>query len=696
MATAPPSFSAGNLVPQPAAMPMPNPSGSEAIAGGFGALAGAVYESGRQNRETGQRVQALDHETAMVLDKRQLEAKYADRAVALAGMQAQLEGNVAELRQSAAPGASGHEEKVGALVDGAVRSFTDTLDDPRLRNELLPHVASIAATIKLGEEKYAIEERAKKGVTDFTGLLNVQANTLFTNPTAENLNNAMALTGSAIDHMDLPDDAKAKLRIEAKHDLKVRAWQGAMEVNPALAIEGLDRGTLNDVAHGQEIVELRRSAVALQEHREAQARAQAGQAKEAFKQAARTAIEDVTAGVATDPKALADRATAADAYGETDLAHDLRNAAAMAAVNAKYGPAPPAEKQAALHAIEAKAKWREDPQAVAAHNQIETLIEHDRAKAATDPLSLWSANGGGLAPFSLSDPASVRARVAPARAAQARYGGPLMLMTADEAAPIARQFEHGGPGDKASTIETAAAHGNEAGKALMRQIAPDKPEYAALVDLASMRNHPAGAAIAREALNGWEELKANKTIVAGQTAAQMQHEVDARYGPALAMLDPVVRQGVMDVARGIYATRAVRQGNHGIYDADLWLKSVRAALGDAGDGTGGFGRAKSGEALLLPRGVTQGDFDTILFRSHGPQIEAAAFGGRDAPLWGDRQMSPKDFKSLTPVLWRDDGVRALYMFRSASGYARSKAHPGQNFILDLRALRRVQAAQGMP
>jgi hypothetical protein len=647
-----------------------------------GALAGAVNDYGRARAASEERVASADHQTAMIEDERRLRAKKADRAAALATMQADLLGEVQTLRANAAAGAAGHEAKVAELIDKRVTDFMGTLDDARLVDDFKPDVAGIAGSLKVSEQQFAILRGADKAVTDFTGMRDTLANSLFTSPSTANLVNAESLSNKAIDAMDLPEDKKAELRRDTTKQYRIRAWQGSMNINPQGALAALDAGVLNDVAEAGELVSLRASAQSAVDRVAAQARATQSATLTAFRESARLDVERVNEGVEVDADDLDARSAQAAAAGEVDLAHDLGIAAIKSRVTIKYGGANTAELEAAKREIERSGEWRKDEKLVASHSQLGVLIQRVTTRASSDKLGLWSENGGKLTPLDLGNAGALRARAAEARAAQKRYGGPLQMMTEAEAAPLRDQFAKGSAGDRASMIETFGLQGNDVAKAYMRQIAPAQPQYATLVDLATMRNAPAGRAIAREALSGWTQIAANPKLV----DPAMQSEIDRAFGPALAMVDGTTRQGVMETARGIYANRAAQRALPN-FDRKLFVESYKAALGAAGDGTGGVGKARGGDPVVLPRGMSQRDLDVTFARAEAADLVAAA--GQDAPLWGGKTMTAGQFKTLVPVMVSD----GRYMFRSGSGFARSKMHGGQNFVLDVRALARLAAGR---
>lgn len=408
-----------------------------------------------------------------------------------------------------------------------------------------------------------------------------------------------------------------------------------------------------------------------------------------FKAAARTALEDVNAGVAVDPQQLEALAKQAEAMGEGDLAHDLHNGIGLVRTNSVYGNASPAEITAARRQIEQSgADWRSNPQVVAVYNRLGVLEGQNRARVKNDVLGLWSASGKEVAPLDITDPASLRARAKTARAAQQRYGGELQVMQVDELDPLRQQFEQGGAADKAAIINNFTSAGADVGRAFMRQIAPAKPEYAWLTDLAAMRNVGVGRGYVREALAGWEQLKADGTPVQGENATKMRQAFDRTIGPAMRGADGNSRLAVMRTAQGIYAARAVQAGARD-FDKDLWGQAMQDALGAASDGTGGLGHTRGDSPMLLPRGMTQRDVDWTVARADGPALVKAA--GGNMPMWDGKRLLTGQLKGLQ-MEWAGDG---LYRFRSPGGkYAWSSDGQGP-WTLNIRplalALRNVPA-----
>ncbi|HEX8400525.1 MAG TPA: hypothetical protein VF628_02350 [Allosphingosinicella sp.] len=652
------------------------------LARGIGAIGQALQAREQGRRELAERSADADAQIAEIEDRRALSSKTADRAAALATGQTALLEKITDLRSTAAPGAAGHEEAVGQLVEQWSTEFMATLDEPRLIEAFTPDVARVAGSMRLGERRFAIEKRADKTVGDFETLQSTLANNVYTDPSPESLATATGLWAKTVGAAVLPDDVKAKYLDAGVKLLRVRGWQGAANRDPVAAVKALDDGALNDAAQGNELIALRQWGVSQIEHREAKTRATQAAQLSGFREQARADIEDVNEGVTVDADRLSAQAAQAAAAGETDLARDLQVAAIKNRVTTKYSGASVPELEEAQRQIEQSGDWRSNRELVAGHDQLGVLIVRTRDRARNDKLSLFSENGGRVSPFDPNDAASWRQRTTEARAAQARYGGPLQVLTEAEAAPLRDQFARGDAGTRADTIAFFAAGGNEAAKAAMRQVAPAQPHFAVLADLATMRDRRAGNQLMREALNGWAQLGANPKLI---DHGQMGSDLDREYGAALSMIAGEAREGLLNVAKGIYANRAAN-GNGSGFDRELWRASFQAALGRAGE-TGGIVRGRRGALVVVPRGMTGDDlFNTIALAAPREIVTAA---GSDAPLWGGKTMSANQLRELTPVMVSD----GRYMFRSDTGFARSQRAPSQNFVLDVRHLARLAAGR---
>ena len=566
---------------------------------------------------------------------------------------------------------------VTKLYQDSDSAFLDQIGDQELRGKYQVMLARDRAEAMDRADLFVRKKRIERETNATIGITTALGNKLVT----------LGPEGSIKDF----DDAEATVKGVITADrFKDRAELIQRDVLGKLADNWLDgrivagdyKGAAEAITSGRfkDFLDPATAATAMAKIQQRTASAAAAQVSD-FKATARTALEDVNAGVAVDPQQLETMAAQAEAAGESDLAHDLRNGVGLARTNSVYGNAAPAEIIAARRQIEQSGSdWRSNPQVVAVYNRLGVLERQNGARVKDDVLGLWSASGQPVAPLDISDGTSIRARYKDARAAQQRYGGQLQVMSALEIEPLRQQFEQGGAADKAAIINNFTSAGADVGKAFMRQIAPAKPEYAWLTDLAAMRNVSVGRGYVREALAGWEHLKNDGTPVQGENATKMRQAFDRTIGPAMRGADGNSRLAVMRTAQGIYAARAVQAGAKD-FDKDLWGQAMQDALGAASDGTGGMGRTRGDAPMLLPRGMSQRDVDTVIARADGPRIVAAA--GGNMPMWGGRRLLVGQLQDMQ-MEWAGDG---LYRFRSPGGqYVSASKAPAMPFVLDIRRL----------
>ncbi|MFY9350665.1 MAG: hypothetical protein WBL20_07730 [Sphingobium sp.] len=566
---------------------------------------------------------------------------------------------------------------VTKLHDDSDSAFLNRIDDQELRGEFQMMLARDRAQSLGQADLFVRKKRAERQAVATDSIAERLQNRLLTLPATA----GQADLDTAIGELD--GVLAGQIGDEVQR-AKIKRLYGGRLMDSFFdnrLLVGDHKGAIDVISSGKyaDLMDPSQTATAMAKIQQ-RARAAAESQASDFKATARTTLEDVNAGVAVDPKTLEAMAGQAEAAGESDLAHDLRNGVATVKVNSVYANASPGEIAAARREIEQSGKdWRSRPDLVAAWNRLGTLEGQNRERVKNDVLGLWSASGGAVAPLDIANVGSIRARYKDARAAQQRYGGPLQVMSANEVEPLRQQFEQGGAADKAAIIANFTSVGADIGKAFLRQIAPAKPEYAWIADLSAMRNVGVGRGYAREALNGWEQLKADSTPVAGENGTKLRQAFDRELGPALLGADGPTRQAIMQVARGLYGARAAQAGVKD-FDKELWGKAMRDALGAAPDGTGGIGRTRGDAPLILPRGMTQRDLDTVMARADGPRIVAAA--GGTMPMWGGKRLLTGQLMDLQ-MEWAGDG---LYRFRSASGgYAWDSDGSGP-FTLDIRKL----------
>lgn len=624
----------------PRSVPLPYRSGGigEGIADAVTIAARAATGIAASNREADQRVAEIEHRAAQIEDQQWLDARNADLAVRYAETSGRIVKRVQEARAAAQPGAEGHEEMVGKIIDEETASFQESLDDPRLVAAWLPDIARLRAETSAREQGFAIEARATKRANDHVATREGLAATIVNQPDPASYENASAVLARLRAQSGLPGNAAEALTRDDEHALQGALVKGRIVGgDPRGALALLQSGALNAL-DGNEVAALTASAQAAIDRGEAEARAAQAAAITEFKDNARLMVEQVNDGVQHDPGALAGAAAKAREYGDEGLAYDLGKAAVRAGVMARYAGFSRDQLSAEIIGIENNPDWRKRPDLVEAHNALGAL-----RNAAPD--------------------------------------GPL---TREQEKLLADQWNAGGSNERAALIRDLASQGRARGYAAVRQALPQNPAAALLVGLATMRDRKTGGERVTEAMAGFEQLRANPKLIDGPVAMD---EFRRFAGAALNQMDGPTIEAAMTVAKGLYAQRAVRTGAER-FDPEIWRQAVNDALGAAPGKTGGIADWR-GEKVLLPTGVTASDLATLLGAVDQEQLSRhAAIDGRigpkdyRGPVWNGKPMNADALTGLIPVAVGD----GQYAFRNKAGqYAQGHGDNGL-YVLDLRSL----------
>jgi hypothetical protein len=223
-------------------------------------------------------------------------------------------------------------------------------------------------------------------------------------------------------------------------------------------------------------------------------------------------------------------------------------------------------------------------------------------------------------------PESFAQRKAAASAVQARYGGPMKLLTDEEASDLATRMA-GSVNDAMQAVQTIAAFGGRAVAAAAAQIAPKDPRAAQLAVLAA-RPFGVGRQVLATVKEGEQRLAGDAKMIDREAAAEALTET---LGTSLA-LRPQLAAVVRDLADKYYAGVAGRRGT-AQFDASLYGNAVASVLGrwvdSNGVARGGLGTDASGAATMLPSDLSQDQFDTSI---SGISDEALAKFGARAPV----------------------------------------------------------------
>jgi hypothetical protein len=681
----PPSF----YGEQPHVGQLPPPINSAApLAEGVDALARSAAAAQASSDQTQDQVRASNLQSQHIIRERQLQLQTGDAAAAIATASGALSIDLIALRQQ--PDIAGHEDRVDTRIGKFRDEVTDHLgDNPELAARFVDNIAAIAANARVGEAKWAAEQRATKSVEDSNVLQNSLQGNIRTAVATGTATDAMlkdfdALDASAVAALPIPGTEREKLLKERHQQRLVTAIDATIDVNPHAVVTEIDAGKFSEL--DDKVVNQLRERARVAGDRIDNKITQAANASSAVARAeARNAIEDVNAAVHVETATLQSyyaQVEHSDKPEDITLAHDLKIALAKNGTTARYDNSPPAERLAAVAEIEGHKGWQADAQLNAAHAQLLALNGRDAHAAAQDPVTLFQRQTGQQVPaLKLGDPAVMARRFLAGDEAARRFATPLpMHFTEAEANDLRQQYNQATVDGKAGFIETLGHYGSGRAREMMAQIAPNKPELIRLAEL-SANPDPAVRSLVREASDG--SAVPTREGTAGAVKGLMERE----FGAALARMPGDRQAAIAQVATWITAHRLAAGGKADRFDPDVARSSIAAALGGTG-AKGGLG-TRNGAVVVLPMGTTQDDFDRM-FTLGTPHDRRAASNG--VPQWNGHDLTLRDFQGLVPVLINDTGTQALYAFRSRGGSGYVKTERNDDYVLDLRALAQLLRA----
>jgi hypothetical protein len=642
MASVPPSFSANNLIPQPAAMPMPNGGFGAGVAPGFVEGASALYAAGRQKKETERKIALIDKD-------RQQAAEASTVGVNIARAQESLDAGVQQLQDTGSPDGAGHVEAVDKLANDTFGGILDNAS-PEVRNHFAPIVAELHQREIQQAQVFAHGRRAKYGVDnlDQTGNILAAQQSAAAVP-GDDLKSQFALLDTMGAALGLDPNLTAAAVREKKGavaDAFIRRWN---EVDPERGQRIIESGVYNDVL-GDRVKVLRADNLAEEHKREVDAR----QAVSERRQDANTFLDNigkmVDNHIPVPPESFEQaRRLLADPDLKLDgKMFDVGKWAATDKVVRAYQNATPQTIGGQIDHINAEIARKGDkvdPALVIERNVLQSMLPQRREEQRQDPLALYARSGGEVTPLNPADPASIAARRNQWQLAQGRLGpdtGPLLR---DEASAYEQHLAQGNAAGRVEVVNTLAGFGPDMGVAAARQIAPGNQHLQTAVALAAMGSD--GRAAARDSLLGSDALAAHRGLIRESAA----HQAFGQLAEAMTGLSPDAQHGIYDTAAGIFATRRVRNGRVGEWpefaDDDQrasFKMAVQVALGAQqrpnGELAGGIGN-HAGHLTLLPTGVTQSEFDRAFARSSPEDFARAAGGARPVyangkfPTWGE-------------------------------------------------------------
>lgn len=599
----------------------------------------------------------------------------ADRSVAFAQMQADIDGELQQLKLDTPADGSGYEEKANAIVERRTSTFVDTLADPQIRNAFLPDVARLRANSLTSASAYAIERRGTKLVTDEETATATLANNLGRAPSDANWELYQQLTDKRIEQYGgmLPAAAIDELRRKSMATGAIAYAEGlAPEARKTL----IDSGKLDSFVSAEKMLALRSGTEVDLRRAAAEQRALASQAKAETREQLATieATLDAGTGKPQEWDALAERYAA---IGDTSKAVTLRAKGASAAAAIQYrGLTVPQldAKLAELNVLEAK-----NGGLSTAENSLRTGLQDVRKTVSSllgqSPLlaASYSAGAAAPAPINWSDPATIEARRTSARAAARRYGQidvkPLMPDEIEQMQAIYRA-----EGGKQAVLDRVRLFGDDAGSAA-RQVTND-PSFIHLADLSA--GGLAGRSAAADAIAGEQVLKTNATIWPAGVKADAQTAWQ-KIAPMFATA-PGLGNAIYQNAKSIYAIESVRAGDldqTGLNE-ERWRGALDRAAGGDGRGRGGI-VGINGSSTIVPEDMNKDDFVKLLARAPADAWPKAA-QGRNAYI-GGRKATLGEIRGAVPVPM----AGGRYAFRIGNGVVTNSQH--QPWTIDIAILR---------
>lgn len=551
-------------------------------------------------------------------------------------------------RETAVADGAGHEDALLADFDTRTGALLRGAQGERAKQWLQLQVARMRGGVRVQEGGFATGLRAGKVALDYQGSRDLAANALFTLPSRKALDETVLGHDALVDALELPADAKGKIKAENLQLFAVQYARGLRESDPYALRAELDKGELNGMLGPDQLASLRTGVDTEIRGREAQVRMEQNQRRaeqkaaeaearraqrdaiEAAKDMARDMAAGLAAGVHYSPAEIASVAGAAARMpGGQALARNITLLGEKNATAIELRGATPRQVQDSINLLTHElAKGGANAPVLAARlDAARDAQSAQKSQLAADPLSYATTQGVvRLLPLNPGDPLSVRARVTAARAVKARYGGPLTVLTDEEVGEYQGRLNGADAPTRYQALREISAMGGEGAAAAMRQIGKGNPVTARAGAL--MGGTAGGATTARTILQGSDVLKQKPLPKA---------EAEIRYfaatetvGRSLRFL-PELRDQIPATSMAYYAGWQQQAGQDG-FDGDNFGQAVNAAAGGVrgrdGQMRGGLG-TRNGVGVLLPDGKTQGEFDAAF-----TALDVAKWPAAQRPMWG--------------------------------------------------------------
>ncbi len=363
--------------------------------------------------------------------------------------------------------------------------------------------------------------------------------------------------------------------------------------------------------------------------------------------------EVISAGFDAGARRLEDIKAAIDAAGDPNLTQRFKDIEKTAALQERLRVQTPADLQNFVNEERTRLNRKRGVRAadVERLDMAEKLLTTMRTEVRRDPIS-WGNRVGlfEVEPLQIvGDQAatSMRARVGVALAVSSHYGVPPRFTTDEEAEQLKIAFAAADPDGQLAIATTIREGFGAHAPSVFKDIAKDAPVVAHAAGLTALGAGHLGAA--RDALAGHAAIKQNNDVL--PPPSDQADWTDGTLGGALGEL-PKTRSALLDSAKAIYTTRALRRGlTKDTADEDLWIQALHEAAGGTvgtdGERYGGIGEYR-GVQVIVPATLRTDEFERRVQRLREVEGSLSRFsvgGGPPVDAQG-RELMPKDLDEV--------------------------------------------------
>ncbi|MHC4716871.1 MAG: hypothetical protein ACYS5V_07875, partial [Planctomycetota bacterium] len=203
-----------------------------------------------------------------------------------------------------------------------------------------------------------------------------------------------------------------------------------------------------------------------------------------------------------------------------------------------------------------------------AHSQIVTSARQGYGLSAARDAGVI----GDVAPFDPADPDALRTRASQAQAASAWVGGPVSVVTPEEAAALAGAIDDATPGEVAGLLQGLhEGLGRDGAMSLAGGVAPKRPELSVAISMV-----PDDPLLAREIVLGGRLVRANPDVK--PTKTERIPAIESVVGDLFTPETAGVLENFMDAGTALYAGRKVPTGDMS-YDDDEFEEALADVMG---------------------------------------------------------------------------------------------------------------------